>query len=61
MARQRKEGRYLNAKLPVDLSDRIDAYSEKTRIPKTAVAELAIREYLDRVAPIKGSERDEKE
>lgn len=61
MAREKKEGRFLNAKLPLDLINRVDAYSNKTRIPKTAIAELALREYLDRVAPEKTSEKRIKE
>jgi hypothetical protein len=34
-----------------DLSDRLDAYSELSRIPKTALVEFALKDFLDRVAP----------
>lgn len=33
------------------VGDRLDAYSASTKIPKTAIVELAVTEYLDRVAP----------
>lgn len=52
MARARKEGSYLNAKLPTDIIKRVSEYSEKTRIPKTAIVEMALKKYLDEVAPI---------
>ena len=53
MARPRKEGSYLNAKLPTEIIERVSAYSEKTRIPKTAIVEMALKEYLDKVDPVK--------
>ena len=53
MARARKEGSYLNAKLPTEIIERVSAYSEKTRIPKTAIVEMALKEYLDKVDPVK--------
>lgn len=53
MARSRKEGSYLNAKLPAEIIERVSAYSEKTRIPKTAIVEMALKEYLDKVDPVK--------
>lgn len=33
------------------IGDRLDAYSESTKIPKTALVEMALTEYLDKVAP----------
>lgn len=33
------------------VGDRLDAYSASTKIPKTAIVELAVTEYLDKVAP----------
>jgi hypothetical protein len=53
MARPKKEGSYLNAKLPTEIIKRVSEYSEKTRIPKTAIVELALIEYLNKVAPEK--------
>lgn len=57
MARPRKEGSYLNAKLPTEIIERVSAYSEKTRIPKTAIVEMAPKEYLDKVDPVKEKEK----
>ena len=56
MARPRKEGSYLNAKLPTEIIERVSAYSEKTRIPKTAIVEMALKEYLDKVDSVKEKE-----
>lgn len=53
MARPKKEGSYLNAKLPAEIIERVNAYSEATRIPKTAIVEMALKEYLDKVTPVK--------
>ena len=53
MARLKKEGSYLNAKLPTEIIERVNAYSEATRIPKTAIVEMALKEYLDKVTPVK--------
>lgn len=53
MARAKKKGSYLNAKLPTEIIERVSAYSEATRIPKTAIVEMALKEYLDKVAPVK--------
>lgn len=59
MARAKKQGefRFLNVNLPVELLDRLDNYSDKTRIPKVAIAEIALREYLDKVAPSKSAKK----
>ena len=57
MARPKKEGSYLNAKLPVEIIERVNAYSEATRIPKTAIVEMALEEYLNKVAPTKKNEK----
>lgn len=57
MARAKKEGSYLNAKLPTEIIKRVCAYSEQTRIPKTAIVEIALKEYLDKVAPIKTTKK----
>ena len=47
----------LNVNLPVELLDRLDNYSDETRIPKVAIAEIAIREYLDKVAPSESAKK----
>ena len=57
MARAKKEGSYLNAKLPTEIIERVSAYSEATRIPKTAIVEMALKEYLDKVATVKNKKK----
>ena len=51
MPRPRKEGKVINYYVRKDLVDRLDAYSEKSLIPKTSIIEVALKEYLDKVAP----------
>ena len=51
MPRPRKDGKYVNLYARKDLMERLDEYSEKTMIPKTAVLEKALEEYLNRVVP----------
>lgn len=53
MARTKKEGtfRFLNVQLPDDLLNRLAKYSEQTRIPKNAITEIALKEYLDKRSP----------
>jgi predicted transcriptional regulator len=53
MSRIKREGsfHFLNAKLPDSIFKRVEKYSEQTRIPKTAIVEKALLEYLDRVCP----------
>ena len=35
-----------------DIGTRLDAYSEESMIPKTSIVEVALKEYLDKVAPV---------
>ncbi len=49
MSRPRKDGKFINAYVKKDIVDRVDAYSEESRIPKTAILEVALEEYLDKV------------
>ncbi len=35
-----------------DISERLDGYSETSHIPKTVIVELALEEYLNKVAPV---------
>ena len=62
MARAKKEGnyRFLNVQMPEDVLDRLTEYSEQSRIPKTAITEMALREYLDKMMPIKQKSRKSK-
>ena len=49
MSRPRKEGKFVNAYIKKDLVDRMENYSESSFMPKTAIIELALQEYLDKV------------
>lgn len=40
-----------------DIGERLDKYSEESRIPRTAIVEMAIEAYLDKVAPLKKSKK----
>ncbi len=48
MARTKKNGEFVNCKIRQDIADRLNTYSKKTMIPKTAIVEKAIEEYLDK-------------
>ena len=52
MARQKKDGQFLNCYMRKDLYDRVETYCNETMIPKTAIVEKAVQEYMDKVAPI---------
>ncbi len=39
-----------------DISERLDGYSETSHIPKTVIVELALEEYLNKVAPVEKKE-----
>lgn len=49
MARAKKNGEFVNCKVRQDIADKLNAYSEKTMIPKTAIVEKAIEEYLNKI------------
>lgn len=57
MPRKPKPGEFINCKVSIDLIQKMNAYSEATRIPKTAIVEMALEEYLKKVMP----EKQEKE
>lgn len=48
---ERKEFAFLNVRLPKSIVDRLNDYSSKSRIPKVAITEFALNDYLDKVAP----------
>lgn len=50
MTRPKKPGKYkyLNVAMPEELLVRLDDYSNATRIPKTAITEMALKEFLDK-------------
>ena len=53
MARERKDGEFVNVKVRQDIADRLNQYTKESMIPKTALVEKAIEEYLNKVAPVK--------
>ena len=54
MARpKKKDAEARSFKIRKDLGIRLDDYSEWSHIPKTVIVELALEEYLNKVAPEK--------
>lgn len=51
MPRHKKNGKFVNFYAKKDLIDRLDEYSERTMIPKTAILEKALEEFLDKREP----------
>ena len=51
MPRIPKPGEFFNCKLSQELVDKLNAYAEKTRLPKTVIVELALEEYFQKVMP----------
>jgi len=50
MPRPKKEGsfKFLNVQMPETLLNDLTKYSEISRIPKTAIVEMALEEFLKR-------------
>ena len=42
------------------IGERLDGYSETSHIPKTVIVELALEEYLNKVAPVKKTAKSTK-
>lgn len=54
MARPKvKDAEARSFRIRKDLGTRLDEYSEWSHIPKTVIVELALEEYLNKVAPVK--------
>lgn len=54
MARPKvKDSKAQSFRLRADLGECLDGYSEWSHIPKTVIVELALEEYLNKVAPVK--------
>jgi len=49
MSRPKKDGKFVNAYLKKELVERMEDYSASSFMPKTAILELALQEYLDKV------------
>lgn len=53
MARPKvKDAEARSFRIRKDLGARLDSYSETSYIPKTVIVELALEEYLNKVAPV---------
>ena len=56
MARPKtKDAEARSFRIRKDLGTRLDDYSDFSHIPKTVIVELALEEYLNKVAPVKNS------
>ena len=55
--KEHKNGEFVNVKVRQDIADRLNQYTKESMIPKTALVEKAIEEYLDRNAPVKKSHK----
>ena len=56
MARNKvKDSEAKTFRIRKEICIRLDEYSEESMIPKTSIVEVALKEYLDKVAPIKTS------
>ncbi len=54
MARNKvKDSEARSFRLRSDLCTRLDGYSEVSHIPRTVIVELALEDYLNKVAPVK--------
>ena len=55
MGRPKKETieRYVNVAIPVEVLDMLDEYAKETHLTKTAIYELALREYIGKRMELK--------
>ena len=49
MPRPKKDGKYVNIYMDRALAETLERYSAETMIPKTALVEKAVREYLEQM------------
>lgn len=52
-----KESTARTFRLQNEIGQRLDEYSEKSRIPRTAIVEMALEEYLNKVLPQKAKKK----
>ena len=58
MARNKtKDSDAVSFRIRKDISERLNDYSELSHIPKTAIVEMALEEYLSKVAPTKKNKK----
>lgn len=55
MPRAKKDGKFLNCYVDKEILEKLEQYCEKTSIPKTAIVEMALKEYLNKVDPVKNT------
>ena len=46
MAREAKPGAFINCKVRTEIIEMLNDYSKQTMIPKTAIVEMALEQYL---------------
>ena len=51
MPQTKRNAVFLNCRIETKTMTKIKAYMEKTRLTKTAIVEMAIEEFLERVMP----------
>ena len=49
MARAKKDGQFFNCYIEKELWDKLNTHSEETKIPKTAIVEMALKDYFKKV------------
>ena len=54
MAREKKDGEFINCKIRQEVADKLNEYSKVSMVPKTAIVEKALDEYLDKNLVKKG-------
>lgn len=58
MARNKtKDSDAVSFRIRKDISERLNDYSESSHIPKTAIVEMALEEYLSKVVPTKKNKK----
>lgn len=58
MARNKtKDSDPVSFRIRKDINERLSDYSESSSIPKTAIVEMALEEYLGKVAPTKKNKK----
>ena len=47
MPREAKPGAFISCKVRTEIIEMLNAYSKQTMIPKTAIVEMALEQYLE--------------
>lgn len=61
MARPKRRGnyRFLNVSIKESVLDQLNQYAEETHIPKNAITEMALREYLNQRLSVEDDEENQ--